>query len=59
MSEAAWRPDDATRARARLTRFIEFCNAGSLDELQRRSTEDVGWFTDNVLKFLEIPFDTP
>jgi len=32
---------------------------GSLDELQRRSTEDVAWFTDAVIKFLGIEFQRP
>ena len=29
------------------------------DELMRRSTEDVAWFTDAVLKFLDIQFYKP
>ncbi|MBK9052160.1 MAG: AMP-binding protein [Chloroflexi bacterium] len=32
---------------------------GSMDELQRRSTEDVAWFTEAVLQFLDIRFSQP
>ncbi|MCS6805427.1 MAG: AMP-binding protein [Acidobacteriota bacterium] len=55
----AWRPDDETRARAQLTRFISLCGLDSFDALYRRSIEDVGWFTQRVLQFLGIQFDTP
>ena len=58
-NEVAWVPDEATRSRARLQRFIEFCGLGSYAELQRRSTEDVAWFTERLLEFLEIQFDRP
>lgn len=57
--DVAWRPDETTRARAQLTQFIGFCRVGSFDELHRRSVEDVAWFTDRVLRFLEISFDPP
>ena len=58
-NEVAWVPDEATRSRARLQRFIEFCGLGSYAELQRRSTEDVAWFTERLLEFLDIQFDRP
>ncbi len=55
----AWRPDAGTRTRARLARFISYCGLDSLQELQRRSTEDVAWFTRRVLDFLDVRFDRP
>src|SRR2546421_4556818 len=55
----AWRADEAPRRRARLTRFLEFCGIESFNALHRRSVEDVAWFTDAVLRFLEIPFEPP
>lgn len=53
----AWVPGEETVARARLTKFIEFCSLGSYAELERRSVEDVEWFTGRVLEFLDIRFD--
>jgi acetyl-CoA synthetase len=58
-SEVAWRPDDQTVARAQLTRFVRQCGLESFDDLHRRSIEDVGWFTAELLEFLEIQFDEP
>lgn len=55
----AWRPDDETCARAHLMRFIRWCGLDSFDALYRRSIEDIGWFTERVLQFLGIQFDTP
>ena len=55
----AWTPSEEVIARAQLTRFLRFCGLGSFDELQRRSTEDVAWFTEQLLRFLEIQFDQP
>src|SRR5258705_1322733 len=55
----AWRPDEAPRARARLTQFISFCGLDSFDQMYRRSVADVSWFTARLLEFLRIPFDPP
>lgn len=57
--EIAWKPDEATRARAQLTRFMAACGVGSWEELYRQSVEDVAWFTGQVLRFLDIRFETP
>lgn len=53
----AWTPSEDVIERAQLTRFIRFCGLSSFDELQRRSTEDVAWFTERLIEFLEIRFD--
>lgn len=55
----AWRPDDATRECARVTRFMEACGVGSYTKLHARSVEDVAWFTERVLEFLDVRFSRP
>lgn len=55
----AWTPNEAVIERAQLTRFIRFCGLSSFDELQRRSTENVAWFTERLIEFLGIRFDKP
>jgi acetyl-CoA synthetase len=57
--QIAWRPNDEVIARAQLTRFLSFCGLDSYQDLQRRSTEDVEWFTEQVLRFLGVRFDRP
>ena len=57
--EIVWRPTPEYVRNANLTRFMEQHNITSFDELMKRSTEDVGWFTDAVLKFLDIRFYEP
>src|SRR5262249_10535907 len=53
----AWRPTDDMIARAQLTRFISFCGLRTFDELYSRSVADVEWFTERVLRFLDVQFD--
>lgn len=55
----AWQPSDAARARARLTEFLRFCEVDDYARLYRRSIEDVSWFTERVLRFLDVRFDPP
>ncbi len=57
--EIVWRPSGETIERAHLTRFMQQHNIKDFDELLRRSTEDVAWFTDAVLKYLDIRFYRP
>ena len=54
-----WRPHPELVAGSNLAAFMERVGAGSLEELQRRSTEDVGWFTERVIEFLDIRFARP
>jgi len=51
-----WKPSKDNVERANLTRFMKLHGIETFDELQQRSTEDVGWFTDAILKFLDIQF---
>jgi acetyl-CoA synthetase len=58
-SAIAWRPTDDVIARAQLTRFISFCDLAAFDALYQRSVADIEWFTEQVLRFLDIQFDKP
>ena len=55
----AWTPDVATIERAQLTRFLRFCDLDSWDALYQRSITDIAWFHEQLLRFLNIPFDQP
>ena len=55
----AWHPDPEQVAGSNLAAFMERAGVGSLEELQRRSTEEVGWFTEQVIEFLDIRFARP
>ncbi len=57
--EIVWRPTPDDTERAHLTRFMRAYGIGSYDELMARSTSDVAWFTDAVLKYLDIRFRVP
>jgi len=57
--EFVWEPTPAYIERSNLKRFMDQHQIGSMDELQRRSTEDVAWFTEAVLQFLDIRFSQP
>ncbi len=57
--EIVWRPTPEYIERSNLKRFMDWQGIASYDELQERSTADVAWFTDAVLKFLDIQFQKP
>jgi acetyl-CoA synthetase len=52
----AWSPDDETRQRAQLTRFLNYAGHADFESMYRWSVDDVGGFTDSVVRFLDIPF---
>jgi acetyl-CoA synthetase len=54
-----WRPTAQYIENANLTRFMRLHGIQDFPELLRRSTQDVAWFTDAVLKFLDIRFQQP
>jgi acetyl-CoA synthetase len=54
-----WRPSVEDIERSNLTRFMRAHGISTYDELMARSTADVAWFTDAVLKFLDIRFRVP
>ena len=57
--DIVWKPTPDYIENANLTRFMLVHGINNFDELMRRSTEDVDWFTDSVLKFLDIQFYEP
>ncbi|MDB5332766.1 MAG: AMP-dependent synthetase [Phycisphaerales bacterium] len=57
--EVAWRPTPEIIAASNLRRFMAAHAIPSLEELHRRSTTDIAWFWDAVLKDLGIQFHTP
>jgi acetyl-CoA synthetase len=57
--DIVWRPSADVVARSRLREFMDRYGIGGLEELQRRSTEDVEWFWGAVLEALGIEFYQP
>ena len=57
--DIVWRPTREHIERAHLTAFMRQHGIGDFDALMKRSTEDVAWFTDAVLKYLDIEFYEP
>jgi len=54
-----WHPTPELIAQSNLQRFIEKHRLGSYGELMRRSTSDIAWFWDAVLRDLDIQFYKP
>ena len=59
MAEVAWRPTPEYVENANVTRFMRAHGIDSIDELRRRSVEDIEWFWDAVVKDMAIEFTTP
>jgi acetyl-CoA synthetase len=57
--EIAWRPTPELAARSNLWGFMERHGIASLSELQRRSTSELEWFWESVLRDLDIRFEKP
>ena len=57
--DIVWRPSADQIERSHLTAFMRSHDIASYDELMRRSTSDVAWFTDAILKYLDIHFQKP
>jgi acetyl-CoA synthetase len=54
-----WRPSPDFVAQSHLTAFMARHGLSSLDELQRRSVNDLDWFWNAVLEDLDIRFTRP
>lgn len=54
-----WQPSPDQIAQANLTHFMRLHNITSFSELMDRSTQDVAWFTDALLRYLDIQFYQP
>ncbi len=59
VSGFAWEPTPERIAEANVTRLMRTAGAESIDELRRRSVENIDWYWDLVVKDLGIPFDQP
>ena len=57
--EFVWHPTPELVAQSNLQRFIKKHGLGSYDELMRRSTTDIAWFWDAVLRDHDIQFYEP
>jgi len=57
--DIVWRPTPGHIEHANLTAFMRANGVENYDTLMHRSTRDVAWFTDAVLKFLDIQFYEP
>ena len=55
----AWRPSDEYVRRSRLKRFMDRHGIATLDELNRRSTDDLDWFWRAVSDDLELEWYRP
>jgi acetyl-CoA synthetase len=57
--EFVWHPTPELITQSNLQRFIEKHALGSYGELMRRSTTDIAWFWDTILRDLDIRFYKP
>ncbi|MGH2582559.1 MAG: AMP-binding protein, partial [Anaerolineales bacterium] len=54
-----WRPNQDYLENSRLAEFMRAHSIANFDQLMVRSTQDVPWFTEAVLQFLDIRFYKP
>ena len=59
MSEIVWKSPDSVVEKANITRFMKKHNIKDYDELIKKSTDDIAWFWDEVIKDLNIEFYQP
>jgi len=59
MSEIVWRPSEDYIEKANITRFMKKHDIKDYDELIKRSTEDLEWFWNEVIKDLNIEWYRP
>jgi acetyl-CoA synthetase len=57
--DIVWRPTPDYTERSHLLRFMRQHGLASFADLLARSTADIAWFTDAVLKYLDIRFERP
>ena len=56
MSDIVWKPNVDYIENANITRFMRKYNIKDYDELIKKSTDDIAWFWDAVIKDLNIEF---
>lgn len=57
--DIVWRPTAAHIARSNLNRFMAEHDIADYEALMARSTTDVAWFTEAILRFLDVQFQRP
>lgn len=57
--EIVWRPTPEMIEHAHLTAFMRRHQIQDFNELMERSTQDVAWFTEAILEYLDIQFYEP
>jgi acetyl-CoA synthetase len=57
--DIVWRPSPDYIERANLTAFMRKHGIKNFNELMKKSISDIAWFTDSVLKYLDIQFYEP
>jgi acetyl-CoA synthetase len=57
--EIVWRPTPSHIARSHLRTFMDRHGIADFAGLQARSTDDIAWFTEAVLDYLDIQFQRP
>ncbi len=57
--DIVWRPSADYIEPAHLTRFMRQYDIPNFNELLHRSTDDISWFTESILKYLNIQFYKP
>jgi acetyl-CoA synthetase len=59
MADVAWRPTPEYVENANVTRLMRAHGVDSIDELRRRSVDDMSWFWDAVVEDIPIDFSKP
>jgi len=59
MTKVVWKPSKDYIEKANITRFMKKHNIKNYDELIKKSTDDIAWFWDAVIKDLNIEFYKP
>src|SRR5438045_8823768 len=57
--EFVWQPPPETIEAAQVSRFMHAHDLPNYDALMARSTNDIAWFTEAVLNYLDIRFARP
>ena len=59
MKDIVWKPSEENIKKANITRFMKKYGIKTYDELVKRSTDDLEWFWDAVMKDLKIEWFKP
>ncbi len=57
--EIIWQPSEDLIKNSKLSKFLNFCEVKTYEELEKKSLTNPGWFWDQVIKFSELKFYHP